>query len=437
MNDKQNPKQRAFSLLKTIGSTAVKAGNEALRKKLNMGDDESFSISQAALRLTKGLDELKGAAMKIGQIMSMMDENLLPKGWKEALSKLQSEATPRDWSEIAPILRAELGNLEAFSVIDKEAVYAASIAQVHSAYLKNGKKVAIKIQYPGLEENIKSDLVSMKKLIKVANVMPNMANYDHLFDAAEDMFKQELDFEREKNFYKLYHEKFEENPDIFVPRPIEDLCTKRILVTEWVEGTNLQKWIDSSTDESSRNKVGALMLEVIFKEILLINHIQSDPNPGNFLVTKDNKLALLDFGATQSLSSELIENYVNLFQAGLKQNRSDILRFAKKMGYIQTGDSDEVRESFVKILQLALEPFLEETYCWLNCSLTKRINAETFVFMKLTKYRAPSGEILFMNRRLAGNLMMMEKLGPTFPAREVFLNILHEFQNQQGISGEC
>lgn len=428
MNSK-NSKLRAYALLKTIGSTAVKAGNEALRKKLNMSDDETFS--HAAHRLTKGLDELKGAAMKVGQILSMMDEQLLPKGWKEALSKLQAEATPRDWSEIEPILMEELGSLDSFSLIDKQSVHAASIAQVHSAFLKNGQKVAIKVQYPGLEENIKSDLVSMKKLIRVANIMPNMANYDHLFTAAEDMFKQELDFEREKNFYTMYWEKFHDHPDVLVPKPIENLCTKKILVTEWIDGLNLQRWMDEqdSCKPESINKIGSLLLEVIFTEILLLNHIQSDPNPGNFLITKDFKLVLLDFGATQKLSSQLVDYYVHLFQAGLKQNRTELLRFAKKLGFIVTGDSDDVRDSFVKIFQLALEPFLEETYSWLNCALTKRLNAETLNYMKLTKYRAPSGDILFMNRRLAGNLLMMEKLGAEFSARGIFLNLLDEREN--------
>ena len=436
MNEKQNSKQRAFSLLKTIGSTAVKAGNEALRKKLHMKEDESFSMSGAALRLTKGLDELKGAAMKVGQMLSMMDDNMLPKGWKEALSKLQAEATARPWKDIEPILLQEYGNLNHFSSIEHEAIHAASIAQVHVAYLKNGQKVALKVQYPGLESNIKSDLISMKKLIKVANIMPNMANYDHLFSAAEDMFKQELDFERERKFYHLFSEKFKDHVDILVPKPIDELCSKQVLVTEWIDGINLQKWMekqDESPNENTseaRNKIGSLMLEVIFTEILLLNHIQSDPNPGNFLVTKDNQLVLLDFGATQILSEDLVNGYTKLCLAGLDENRGDVLRYAKKIGFLETGDSDEIRNCFYKIFHLALEPFGGESYHWESCALTKRLNAESFTFMKLTKFRAPSGEILFMNRRLAGNLIMLEKLGCVFSGRQIFQNLLKEREKQ-------
>jgi aarF domain-containing kinase len=430
MKDEQNSKQRAFSLLKTIGSTAVKAGNEAIKKKLNGIHNDDFSISSAALRLTKGLDELKGAAMKIGQMLSMMDDNLLPKGWKEALSKLQSEATPRDWSYIEPILKEHIGSLDMFSAIEHEAVSAASIAQVHRAYLKDGRTVAIKVQYPGLESNVKSDLLSMKKLIKLANVMPNMANYDHLFTAAEEMFKQELDFEREKNFYNLYYEKFKSHKNVIVPKTINELCSKRVLVTEWIDGVNLQKWLDLNNNSLVKNQIGETLLDVIFTEILLMGYIQSDPNPGNFLVTKENKLVLLDFGATQLLRTELVDNYVGLIQAGLKQNRIEIIRFAKKMGFIESGDSDEVRNSFIKVITLALEPFMTEKYSWLNCDLTKRINVESFTLMKATKFRAPSGDVLFMNRRLAGNLLMMEKLGPECAGRDLFLRLLQEREKQ-------
>ncbi len=276
--------------------------------------------------------------------------------------------------------------------------------------------------------------MSMKKLIRVANIMPNMTNYDHLFTAAEEMFKQELDFEREKKFYKLYRKSFKHNKNIVIPNPVEEFCTKKILVTEWVDGVNLQKWLEAQEEKNSskaKNKIASLMFDVIFTEILLLNHIQSDPNPGNFLVTKDNKLVLIDFGATQALSFNLVENYVNLFRAGLKKNRGEVLRYAKKMSFIETADSDEIRNSFLNIFYLALEPFLEDSYSWEDCNLSKRINSETFVYMKKTKFRAPSGEILFMNRRLAGNLIMLEKLGSNFSARDIFLKILEEFQKIQ------
>ena len=180
----QKQKNRTFSLIKTLGSAAIKAGQETLKNKFNI-DTSSVFESKAAERLVAGLDELKGVTMKFGQILSMMDENILPKGWKNALSKLQSEATPKDWDYIEPILLEELKNLDDFLSIETTAVHAASVGQIHKAVLQNGQKVAVKIQYPNLEKSIKSDLSNMKKIVKLLNIMPNTSNYDDLFSSVE------------------------------------------------------------------------------------------------------------------------------------------------------------------------------------------------------------------------------------------------------------
>ncbi|WP_186645185.1 ABC1 kinase family protein [Fluviispira vulneris] len=432
MREKNSSKSRALSLIRTIGSTALKAGNEAIQKKLSKLSEGDSPISEAALRLVKGLDDLKGAAMKVGQILSMVDEKMLPPGWKEALSKLQANATAKDWSFIEPILLKAFGNLDDFEYIEERAVHAASIGQVHKARLKDGTYIALKVQYPNLEKSVKSDLQNMKRLINLANIMPNMANYDHTFEAVEKLFLEELDFIREKNFYELYKENFSNNPNIIVPKTISHLCRKNILATEWIQGENLQQWMTRNQSEmhsdieliKKRDKIGFLLLDLVFKEIITFKHIQSDPNPGNFLITEDCKLVLLDFGATQKLSSDLIQNYAELCRVSLAEDKENIINVAVKMGFLFTDDSNEIKESFLRIMQLAMEPFIHESYSWRNCDMLKRINSESFHLMKLTKFRAPASEIIFMNRRLGGNLIMMEKLGATVFARELFVNIL-------------
>lgn len=410
----------------------MRAGNEALKNKLSKINQGESPISDAALRLVKGLDELKGAAMKAGQILSMVDESLLPPGWKDALVTLQSNATAKDWSFIEPILISELGSLNHFSEIEPKAVHAASIGQVHKARLLDGTEVALKVQYPNLEENVHSDLQNIKKLFKVANIIPNLSNYDQTFQAVEKLFYQELDFLREKEFYEFYKKKFAQNPDIIVPDTFPKLCTKRVLTTEWINGENLNHLMDKHGENlhtdpkliQLRDKLGYLLLSLVFTEIIELKHIQSDPNPGNFLVTEDEKLVLLDFGATQELSAELVHNYALLCKWSLEENFEKTIEAAKKIGFIFESDSAETCKIFIDVMKIAMEPFYKESYSWKDCHLLKRINTESFHYMKQTKYRAPDSEVLFMNRRLGGNLLIMERLGPSIKARNLFKEIL-------------
>ncbi len=434
LNEANSPKSRALSLIRTISSTALRAGNEALKRKLNKSGKTDSFMSDAALRLVKGLDDLKGAAMKVGQLLSMVDENILPPGWKDALSKLQSQATAKDWSFIEPILLKEFGNLEGFLYIQPQAVHAASIGQVHKACLKDGTIVAIKVQYPDLEKSVKSDLHNMKKIVKIANFMPNMDNYDQVFEAVELLFMQELDFIREKSYYDFYLEKFKNHPNIIVPKTISNYSTRNILTTEWIEAESLQQWLNKysktmHTDPDlikKRDKLGAILLELVFTEVFLLKHIQSDPNPANFLVTLDADLALLDFGATQELHPELIENYSKLTQAALEKNQFELIKTAKKMGILNRGDPHEAKESFIKLMDIAIEPFLTNSYSWMNCHQLKRTNMESLNFMRYTKFRTPSPEMIFINRRLGGNLLIMEKLGATVFAKDILCRILNK-----------
>ena len=407
---------------------------EALKRKMNQSENNTSFISEAALRLVKGLDDLKGAAMKVGQLLSMVDENILPPGWKEALSKLQSQATAKDWSFIEPILIKEFGNLDGFNYIEPKAVHAASIGQVHKGCLKDGTIVAIKVQYPNLAKSVKSDLQNMKKIVKIANIMPNMSNYDQVFEAVETLFIQELDFLREKNYYDIYLEKFKDNPNIIVPKTISNFSTKHVLTTEWIEAESLQQWINKHaksmhTDPEiikKRDKLGITLLELVFTEIFQLKHIQSDPNPANFLVTENADLVLLDFGATQELNNELIENYAKLTTTGIEKNQFELIKAAKKMGFLTRHDSLVAKESFLKIMNVVLEPFSTAHYSWKNCQLSKRTNLESLTFMKQTNYRPPTPEIIFMNRRLGGNLLIMEELGATVSAKEILYRILNK-----------
>jgi aarF domain-containing kinase len=422
-------RKRALSLLRTLGSTAVRAGGEKLKRTLSGTPAENFLESAAALRLAQGLDELKGAAMKVGQMLSLADETVIPKAWRDALSRLQSSASPRPWNEIRPVIEAALGGTWPFSEIEENAIHAASIGQVHRARLPDGRKVAVKIRYPGLERSVRSDLENMRKVLLLANILPAKANLDEIFERVESLFLQELNFLQEKKFYQLYANRFANSEDIVVPEIIDGLSNENILVSSWIEGINLKDWMTRNNAPNvpeeireARDNIGRIMLDLLFFEIFDNGFIQSDPNPGNFLVTPEGKLCLLDFGATEELSQTLRDNYRALSEACIFGTKSDVIAAGERMGLILDSDNNEARDSFVQMMAVTCEPFVHHVFSWNDCQLTRRLKDKILSFAKATLLRPPPAELMFLNRRILGTQMLMESLGPTVRAREVVLS---------------
>ena len=368
---------------------------------------------------SEGLDELKGAAMKMGQMLSMFDDgDLLPKGWGEALSQLQSSATPRPWKEILPLLEQALPGLDAFDHIDEEAVHSASIGQVHRGWLKNGQAVAVKVRYPYMEEFIASDITMMKRAFMVAKVLPASKGLDDIADTVEALFLQELDFAKEREYYEFYYQHFRDYSDYRVPQVIPEACTPTVLTTEWIDGENLIQWInrhehlDDPVTQEKRNALGQKIFELMFIEMFKLHRIQSDPNPANFLVTPDEKLVLLDFGATEVLSDSLVEHYRNLCQTLMDGTPDEIEAVCMQMGMILEEDKPAAKEAFREMMALIARPFWQENFRWKDHRLAKEAYDAGRRFSLATHLRPPPANIVFLNRRATGNELILERLGP-------------------------
>lgn len=433
MNKKNEPHKRALSLLRTLGSTAVRAGSEKIKQKI-MGapTTEGVLFSAAALRLAEGLDELKGAAMKMGQMLSLADDSVLPKPWRDALARLQSGATSRPWHEIKPVIQDALRGQWPFAEIDEAAIHAASIGQVHVARLSDGTKVAVKIRYPGLEHSVRSDLENIRRVLLIANILPAKANYDELFARVESLFLQELNFHEEMKFYQFYSKSFADSADIIIPHVYEEFSNEDILITQWIEGINLKDWVNQCTGPQltpelahTRDQIGRMMLDLLFFEIFDNGFIQSDPNPANFLVTPEGRLCLLDFGATEELSSSLRTNYKELSRACLLGTKAEVLEVAQRMQLILDSDNDAARDAFVQMMALTCEPFIHNSFQWKDCQLTRRLKEKVLSFAKATLLRPPPAELMFLNRRILGTQMLLENLGPTVHARDIILTHLN------------
>jgi aarF domain-containing kinase len=417
---------RAKSLFKTLSGTALRAGSDALRRQF--GDDkvDAFS-SSAAEHLVQGLDELKGAAMKFGQMMSLMDEKTLPPGWKRALSLLQSKATPKPWSEIEVVFQKELGDkVSLFASIEPEAVRAASIGQVHRGVLLDGRNVAVKIRYPGLDESLAEDVENLRAFLKKTKFVIK-GDFDSILKEMERVFHREIDFIKEAQSYREYAKLLQPWSDKFaIPDVVDECSSHGVLTTSWLEGEDFGIWMEKSRGhlpteaiELERDRLGESFLLLLFVEFFVFRKVQSDPNPSNFVVCPDGRLGLLDFGAVTEFSSELIENYRSLMTAALQGANADLIAISQRMGFLTEDASDDARKSFLRILALAAKPLSMSAYDWGSEKLSVAVREEAVRFAVHSRFHAPPCEVVFLHRRIMGTQLALERLGAVVQARRI------------------
>ncbi len=428
-------KGRGKSLLKTLGGTALRAGKDALKRRF--GDDavDAFS-SSAAEHLVEGLGELKGAAMKFGQMLSILDEATLPPGWKRALSLLQASSTPKPWSEIEPLFLAELGkNAERIVSVDPVAVRAASIGQVHKGVLNDGRTVAVKIRYPGLEESLPEDIDALRKFFQKTKFIFR-GDFESVLAELERVFLQELDLVSEAEAYRHYAKALAPWKNHFVvPEVIDSCSTAGVLTTVWLEGEDLNSWMenirlkDTPKNRQKRDHVGENLLRLLLMEVFLLRKVQTDPNPANFLVLENGKLELLDFGAVKELSHDLVENYRALTKAAVEHANSDLLTISRIMGFLPENASSEARVSFLRILAIAAKPMASSVYDWGGEKLSTAVREEAVRYAMHTHFHTPPAEVVFLHRRILGTQLTLERLGPVVQARGVFDELVFEPKN--------
>ncbi len=378
--------------------------------------------SQAAERLARGLDELKGGAMKLGQLLGMQSD-LLPPAWQAALSRLQSNATAVSFDQIQPVLEASIP-MDQFRSLNPVAVHAASVGQVHRGELLCGTQVAVKIRYPGLAEHLDEDFAALKTFLRLSHLVQAQGSYDHVFREVRRILQEELDFTKELGHYELYRTHLSGHPSVFVPKTFPELSADGVLTTEWVDGVNIDRWLKTNPSQGARDTLGQQILELLFSELFLWNLLQTDPNPGNFLVTPSGRLGLLDFGATVHLPPALMDRYQALLRGSLHRDEGAVAQGGLALGFLQEGDKRSAREAFGSLIEVIMEPFRKSPYTFGGSGLSARINAASLQFLREIRFRAPPPGIVFINRRLLGTQMFLEKLAPVLDLHRILSAIL-------------
>ncbi|KAI6782868.1 uncharacterized protein J7T54_002027 [Emericellopsis cladophorae] len=378
-------------------------------------------------RLVAKLSRMRGAALKLGQIMSFQDSKMLPAPLQEVLQRVQDRADYMPAWQRDKVLTANLGAdwRELFSEFDEKPMAAASIGQVHKGVLKkNGKKVAVKIQFPGVADSINSDLDNLGILLNATTLLPKGLYLNKTIDNARVELGWECDYEREAACAQRYKKLLSNDDDVFlVPDVYPEASGKQVLTMDFMEGVTVTR-VKTFTQQQ-RDWIGSSIMRLCLREITEFKFMQTDPNWTNFLYNADlDRLVLLDFGASREYPEEFVAEYVQLLAAAARSDKATVKALSESLGYLTGHESKAMLDAHTQSILTLAEPFLDtapEVYDFQDQTITERVKALIPVMLR-ERLAPPPEETYSLHRKLSGAFLLCSRMGSKVPAREMFAN---------------
>ncbi|BBB28099.1 ABC1 kinase family protein [Neptunomonas japonica] len=442
MNNPKNRKsapvpQSRMSRLARMGSLAGRiAGNVVLEGSKHLAQGKKPIISDLLLtpnnlhQVADKLSSMRGAAMKMGQLLSMDSGNLLPDELSSILERLRSDAVTMPMSQLVMVLERHWGEdwNERFSRFSFEPLAAASIGQVHEATCTQGRHLAIKVQYPGVRQSIDSDIDNVYSLLRMTGLIPKSLDLQPLLDEARQQLKQEADYLMEGahlDAYRLHLQAFERKTDLVIPAYHADLSTPEILTMGYVAGDSLDTLRSMSAEK--RTDIMSLIFSLFFSELFDFKCVQTDPNLANYLYQADtHKLVLLDFGAVRAFNPDFVTKYQDAMSAAVTEDKEALDAALQHLGFFQNGMKAANREVVLDIFMMAAEPLrYNGDYAFGQSDLAKRIQARGLsVSSDPDAWHTPPPDVLFLHRKMAGLYLMATRLNASVNVQALFARYL-------------
>lgn len=357
--------QRAGRFLKTgaqIGSNYLRHYGKRL---VNAESSVEQLHEENAADIYQGLSELKGSALKVAQMLSM-DKSLLPKAYQQKFALSQYSAPPLSYPLVSRIFRKSFdkGPEEIFDTFSHQAVNAASMGQVHQATVGNWK-MAVKVQYPGIADSVKSDL-AMVKPIALRMFSINPADYNEFIGEVEARLMEETDYRLELERSMELSKRCAHLPNVTFPHYYPEYSSERILTMDWIEGQPLGEWLKNKTGKADAKVIGQALWDFYNFQMHELRQVHADPHPGNFIVTPEGKLAIIDFGCVKVITADFHRRFFRLLDKDILRKPKDLEAAFLDMRFIHPDDTAQEKQFFFRLfsemVELLARPFTVESF---------------------------------------------------------------------------
>jgi len=402
----------ALAGIRKIGAT------EERRKEIDRATHESNAI-----RIVDSMSRMKGAFMKLGQMLSLQ-AHTLPEPYLRRLADLQWEAPPMHGTLMRMQFRNEMGKdpEEVFATFDRQPFAAASLGQVHRATLRSGEAVAVKIQYPGIARSIDSDFGNLKTMLSTIRL--SREQYGEVWDAVEEVrqhFHREVDYVQEAATMEEFRRLLRDRDDVRIPRVHPELSTSRILTMEFIEGKHLRDFLKTRPGQEERDALGERLLDLFFRQAFDFGLLHADPHPGNYLFLGGGRIGLLDFGCSKKFDAGFIREHRKLFKVRIG-DAEGLERHYSVFGILGEKDPlrDRKRAALLKMQRLDIAKYHEDKVFDFGDAEQYRAVMEGFQELARLGVTTP-GYVLYVRAKM-GLYHLLQQLGARIPCHKIYLH---------------
>ena len=337
--------QRAAKFISTgakVGGNYVK---HYAKKVVQPGLDKEELHQSNATDIYKSLSQLKGSALKVAQMMSM-DKNLLPRAYQDKFTMAQYSAPPLSYPLVVKTFQKYFGKSpdQIYESFTRSAVNAASIGQVHKA-TKDGKTLAVKIQYPGIADSVSSDLKLVRPFaLRLLNM--NERELDHYMAEVEEKLLEETDYILEVKRSREISSACSHIPNLKFPVYYDEYSAERIITMDWINGQHLKEWLETDPSQESRNQIGQALWDFYHHQVHNLKQVHADPHPGNFIVQKNDQLGIIDFGCVKVIPEDFYQGYFALIKKDLLIKQEELDQIFYDLEFISDKDTEEEQTYF-------------------------------------------------------------------------------------------